>query len=93
MARFLCFCRGDNITPPQQALDWILDLYDNVDEIVANGQTIIYSLHQSIGHLGVTVHIPPPRRRSGRAAIQAAAMAGIGGEGRLARAAAMSVQA
>ena len=41
----------------------------------------------------VTVHIPPARRRSSRAAIQAAAMAGIGGEGRLARAAAMSEQA
>ena len=52
----LCFCSlGDNITPPQQALDWILDLYDNADEIVANGQTIIYSLHQSIGHLGIFV--------------------------------------
>ena len=52
----LCFCSwGDNITPPQQALGWILDLYDNVDEIVANGQTIIYSLHHSIGHLGIFV--------------------------------------
>jgi len=50
------FCSwGDNITPPQQALDWILDLYDSVDEIVANGQTIIYSLHHSIGHLGIFV--------------------------------------
>jgi Protein of unknown function (DUF3141) len=28
------FCsKGDNVTPPQQALDWILDLYDSVDEI------------------------------------------------------------
>ena len=28
------FCsNGDNITPPQQALRWILDLYDSVDEI------------------------------------------------------------
>jgi pimeloyl-ACP methyl ester carboxylesterase len=52
----LCFCSlGDNITPPQQALDWILDLYDNADEIVANGQTIVYSLHHSIGHLGIFV--------------------------------------
>jgi hypothetical protein len=52
----LCFCSwGDNITPPQQALDWILDLYDDVDEIVASGQTIIYSLHHSIGHLGIFV--------------------------------------
>ena len=52
----IVFCSfGDDITPPQQALDWILDLYDNVDEIIANGQTIIYSLHQSIGHLGIFV--------------------------------------
>ena len=33
------FCsRGDNITPPQQALDWILDLYDSDDEIRAWGR-------------------------------------------------------
>ncbi len=52
----ICFCSwGDNITPPQQALDWILDLYDDVDEIVAQGQTIIYSLHPTIGHLGIFV--------------------------------------
>ena len=52
----VCFCSwGDNITPPQQALGWILDLYDNVDEIVANGQTIVYSLHHTIGHLGIFV--------------------------------------
>src|SRR5208337_773895 len=45
------FCSwGDNITPPQQALGWVLDLYDDVKEIVANGQTIVYSLHHSIGH-------------------------------------------
>jgi pimeloyl-ACP methyl ester carboxylesterase len=50
------FCSwGDNITPPQQALGWILDLYNSEDEIVANGQTIIYALHQSIGHLGIFV--------------------------------------
>ena len=33
----------------------ILDLYDNTDEIVANGQTIVYSLHHTIGHLGIFV--------------------------------------
>jgi Protein of unknown function (DUF3141) len=50
------FCSwGDNITPPQQALDWILDLYDSEKEIAANGQTIIYALHQTIGHLGIFV--------------------------------------
>jgi pimeloyl-ACP methyl ester carboxylesterase len=46
---------GDNITPPQQALDWITDLYAHEDEIVAGGQTIVYTLHQSIGHLGIFV--------------------------------------
>ena len=50
------FCSwGDDITPPQQALGWILDLYDHEDEIVAAGQTIVYCLHQSIGHLGIFV--------------------------------------
>ncbi len=50
------FCsRADNITPPQQALDWILDLYKSVDEIRANGQTIVYALHDTIGHLGIFV--------------------------------------
>ena len=52
----IVFCSwGDNITPPQQALGWITDLYDHDDEIVANGQTIVYTLHQTIGHLGIFV--------------------------------------
>ena len=50
------FCsKGDNITPPQQALDWILDLYDDVDEIRSFGQTIVYTVHETIGHLGIFV--------------------------------------
>ena len=50
------FCSwGDDITPPQQALHWILDLYEDDREIVAAGQTIVYCLHQSIGHLGIFV--------------------------------------
>lgn len=50
------FCsHGDEITPPQQALGWILDLYDTDEQIIAAGQTIIYSLHPSIGHLGIFV--------------------------------------
>jgi pimeloyl-ACP methyl ester carboxylesterase len=50
------FCsKGDNITPPQQALDWILELYANVDEIRAYGQTIVYTVHETIGHLGIFV--------------------------------------
>ena len=52
----IVFCSwGDDITPPQQALDWILDLYDHEDDIVKAGQTIVYCLHQSIGHLGIFV--------------------------------------
>ncbi len=46
---------GDNITPPQQALHWIADLYDSVDEIRANEQVIVYALHETIGHLGIFV--------------------------------------
>ena len=50
------FCSaGDNITPPQQALGWILDIYDGVDDIRAHNQTIVYSVHQKIGHLGIFV--------------------------------------
>ena len=50
------FCsEGDNVTPPQQALDWILDCYGDVDEIRAHGQTIVYTVHQSVGHLGIFV--------------------------------------
>lgn len=46
---------GDNITPPHQALGWLLDLYDSEQEIVENGQTIVYTMHESIGHLGIFV--------------------------------------
>jgi pimeloyl-ACP methyl ester carboxylesterase len=50
------FCsKGDNITPPQQALHWILDLYSDVDEIRAHGQTIVYTVHETVGHLGIFV--------------------------------------
>jgi Protein of unknown function (DUF3141) len=50
------FCsKGDNITPPQQALGWILDLYKDVDDIRSYGQTIVYTIHESVGHLGIFV--------------------------------------
>ncbi len=55
-APIVVFCSwGDNITPPQQALGWITDLYDHEREIIANGQTIVYTMHQTIGHLGIFV--------------------------------------
>jgi len=50
------FCsKGDNVTPPQQALGWILDLYKDVDDIRSYGQTIVYTVHESVGHLGIFV--------------------------------------
>ncbi len=52
----VCFCSwGDDITPPPQALGWILDLYKDVEDIRAHGQTIVYCVHESIGHLGIFV--------------------------------------
>ena len=51
------FCSwGDNITPHQQALGWITDIYDHEQEIASNGQTIVYTAAQlGIGHLGIFV--------------------------------------
>jgi pimeloyl-ACP methyl ester carboxylesterase len=52
----LCFCSaGDDITPPQQALGWIVDLYETDDDLLASGQTIVYAIHETIGHLGIFV--------------------------------------
>lgn len=46
---------GDNITPPAQALNWITDLYSSVKDIKARGQRILYTVHESVGHLGIFV--------------------------------------
>src|SRR4029079_6082328 len=46
---------GDNITPPQQALNWIEDVYNSTEEIKANGQGIVGLLHEDVGHLGIFV--------------------------------------
>jgi len=46
---------GDNITPPQQAFNWIADVYGSTDEIKARGQTIVGLVHQNVGHLGIFV--------------------------------------
>jgi hypothetical protein len=60
------FCsKGDNITPPQQALGWILDLYADVDEIRSYGQTIVYTIHESVGHLGIFVSSGVARKEHG----------------------------
>jgi hypothetical protein len=60
------FCsKGDNITPPQQALGWLLDLYEDVAEIRQHGQTIVYTIHESIGHLGIFVSSGVARKEHG----------------------------
>lgn len=52
----VCFCsHGDNITPPQQSLDWILDNYESVEEIQQCGQRIFYTIDQKAGHLAIFV--------------------------------------
>jgi hypothetical protein len=46
---------GDNITPPQQAFNWVADVYGSTEEVKARGQVIVGLLHQSVGHLGIFV--------------------------------------
>lgn len=46
---------GDNITPPAQALNWILDLYKDEEDLRLHEQVIVYNIHQSTGHLGIFV--------------------------------------
>ena len=47
--------RGDNITPPPQALNWIVDAYADESEIEVRGQRIVYTVHEEVGHLGIFV--------------------------------------
>ncbi|WP_112310623.1 DUF3141 domain-containing protein [Pseudogemmobacter bohemicus] len=46
---------GDNITPPQQALNWIAETWSDVQEIRIRGQRIVYMVHDQVGHLGIFV--------------------------------------
>ena len=46
---------GDNITPPQQAFNWVADVYGSTEEIKARGQVIVGLVHEDIGHLGIFV--------------------------------------
>ena len=60
------FCsKADNITPPQQALGWIIDLYETVDDIRSYGQTIVYTIHETAGHLGIFVSGGVARKEHG----------------------------
>jgi pimeloyl-ACP methyl ester carboxylesterase len=50
------FCsQGDDITPPHQALGWVRDLYEDVEDIITSEQTIVYCVHDTTGHLGIFV--------------------------------------
>lgn len=46
---------GDDITPPAQALDWIIDVWGDERAIVEAGRIIVYMVHENIGHLGIFV--------------------------------------
>ena len=46
---------GDNITPPQQAFNWVADVYRSTEEIKARGQVIVGLLQEEVGHLGIFV--------------------------------------
>ncbi|WP_349617231.1 DUF3141 domain-containing protein [Azotobacter salinestris] len=62
-APVVVFCSyGDNITPPQQALNWISDLYPSDLALHSSGRTIIYLKHASAGHLGIFVSGQVARR-------------------------------
>jgi hypothetical protein len=47
--------RGDNITPPHQALGWIPVVYKDTADLVAAGQRIVYLINPHVGHLGIFV--------------------------------------
>ena len=47
--------RGDNITPPQQALNWIAKVYGTIEEIKRQQQVLVYIVHEDVGHLGIFV--------------------------------------
>ncbi|MDA3898762.1 MAG: DUF3141 domain-containing protein [Desulfobacteraceae bacterium] len=46
---------GDNITPPQQALNWIVKVWKSVDELKRHQQVVVYLVHETINHLGIFV--------------------------------------
>jgi hypothetical protein len=52
----ICFTSfGDNISPPQQTLGWILDAYRDVEDVYAHDKTIVYCLDHKAGHLALFV--------------------------------------
>ena len=65
----MVFCSfGDDITPPPRALDRILELYGSVDDLIANGQTIVHSLTPD-GPASASCPVRSPRRRHQESAL------------------------
>lgn len=57
------FCsKGDNITPPAQALGWLTTVFGTTDALVQAGQRIVYMVHEHVGHLGIFVSADVARR-------------------------------
>jgi len=46
---------GDSITPPQQAFNWVADVYGSTEEVKSRGQVIVGLMHADVGHLGIFV--------------------------------------
>ncbi len=46
---------GDNISPPQEALGWIPEVYRDAADIRDSGRTIVYCLDEHVGHLAIFV--------------------------------------
>ncbi|MDL2286355.1 DUF3141 domain-containing protein [Desulfococcaceae bacterium OttesenSCG-928-F15] len=46
---------GDNVTPPQQALNWIVKVWGSLAEIKRQNQVIVYMVHKNVGHIGLFV--------------------------------------
>ncbi len=53
---------GDNISPPHQALNWISEVYEDIDDLKRAGQRIVYLLNPHIGHLGIFVSAKVARK-------------------------------
>jgi hypothetical protein len=53
---------GDNITPPQQAFNWVTDIYASTEDLKAHGQVIVALLHRTAGHLALFVSGKVARR-------------------------------
>jgi poly(3-hydroxyalkanoate) synthetase/uncharacterized tellurite resistance protein B-like protein len=47
--------KGDNITPPHQAMNWIKAVYGSKQELIRQKKVLVYMVHEKTGHLGIFV--------------------------------------